>query len=172
MQRLIEIARAAVKSKSFAAVRPDVLAMERDAHEAGFYDRLRSPFDTPFMQVSKSVQKAMEAETERSLVLCALAIKRYSLKRGRLPGTLAELVPSYLSSVPVDYMDGKSIRYQVQADGSFLLYSVGSDTVDQGGDPSRPTEKSQSSDTWSRKDLVWPAPARLEEVQAWREKGK
>lgn len=172
MQQLIEITRAALISKSFAAVRPDILAMERDVQEAGLYDRLRSPFDTPFVQVSKSVQKAMEAETERSLVLCALAIKRYSLERGRLPGNLAELVPEYLSSVPVDYMDGKPMRYRVQADGSYVLYSVGSDTVDQGGDPSRLSDQSQSANPWSRKDLVWPAPARPEEVQAWRKKSE
>lgn len=171
-QRLIEIARAAVVSKSFAAIRGDVLTMEKESERVGVYDRLRCPFDTPFIQISKSVQKALEAETERSLVLCALAIKRHSLQQGRLPVSLDELVPAYMSSVPVDYMDGKPMRYRVLSDGRFLLYSVGSDTVDQGGDPSRMDDQSSSSNPWSRKDLVWPAPALPEEVQTWRKSPK
>ena len=49
-----------------------------------------------------------------------------------LPGRLDDLVPAYIGSVPLDAFDGRPIRYS----GSLgLLYSVGSDGVDSGGQP-------------------------------------
>ena len=109
----------------------------------------------------------MRAETDRSLTLCAIALKRYSLRYGKLPESLKMLVPEFLSSLPVDYMDGKPIKYRLHNDGSFTLYSVGEDGKDNDGDLSLP-EGSKSKDLWRRRDYVWPEPATLEEVEAYR----
>jgi hypothetical protein len=46
-----------------------------------------------------------------STAQAALAIRAYKLDHGDLPESLDALVPDYLPSVPIDYMDGRPIRY-------------------------------------------------------------
>jgi len=67
----------------------------------------------------------------------ALAVERYRLVRGRLPETLAGLVPEYLESVPLDPFDGAALRYQPLIKG-FVVYSVGRNGWDDGGRPPKP----------------------------------
>jgi hypothetical protein len=77
--------------------------------------------------------RAAEAEARRRLIITAIALERYRGRHGTYPATLAELTPELLKSAPVDFMDGKPLRYR-QMDGSrFVLYSVGLDCVDDGG---------------------------------------
>jgi hypothetical protein len=59
-----------------------------------------------------------------------VALKAYKAKTGRLPQSLAELVPEYLGAVPVDDMDGKPLRYSPEKK---VVYSVGKDLADDGG---------------------------------------
>jgi len=40
-----------------------------------------------------------------------LALKAYQIENGKLPNSLDELVPEYLSELPLDSFDGKPIRY-------------------------------------------------------------
>jgi len=61
-----------------------------------------------------------------------LAIERYRLAVGRLPGNLSELVPVYLESVPIDPFDGNELRYK-RLDTGFVVYSIGEDLIDDGG---------------------------------------
>jgi hypothetical protein len=88
------------------------------------------------------------------------------------PGRLEELVPEFLPEVPIDFMDGKPIRYRRRPDGSFVLYSVGWDGLDGGGDPSIPPG-SKLLLRWEWPDVDWPRPATEAEVEAyWRERLK
>ena len=58
---------------------------------------------------------------------------------GRLPERLAELVPVYLSSVPLDHFDGRPLRY---VRDRRIVYSIGRDLVDAGGaNPANPADK-------------------------------
>ncbi|MCP5522009.1 MAG: hypothetical protein H7A46_10730 [Verrucomicrobiales bacterium] len=72
-------------------------------------------------------------------------------------------MPAFLPEVPIDWMDGQPLRYRLRSDGSYLLYSVGADGIDQGGDPERTSE---SRGSWEGRDDVWPQPATTEEVDA------
>ncbi|MBC8352422.1 MAG: hypothetical protein H8E66_10570 [Planctomycetes bacterium] len=62
----------------------------------------------------------------------SLAIEMYRRVNGKLPQTLAELVPEFMDIVPIDPMDGDPLRYVVNDDG-YMLYSVGRNQVDDGG---------------------------------------
>ena len=62
----------------------------------------------------------------------ALAVQRYRLAEGRLPDTLADLVPDYLETVPLDPFDGNDLRYKKLNIG-FVVYSIGEDGKDDGG---------------------------------------
>jgi hypothetical protein len=74
---------------------------------------------------SRAVRDALELEATR--VVCAL--KLYQLAHGTPPEQLADLVPDFLSSVPIDPFDGKPLRYR--RDGTnWVIWSVGSDLKD------------------------------------------
>ncbi|MCL1921632.1 MAG: hypothetical protein FWG50_11285 [Kiritimatiellaeota bacterium] len=59
-----------------------------------------------------------------------IACHLFQRETGRRPGTLGELVPSYLPSVPLDPFDGKPFRYKP---GEGIIYSVGEGLEDLDG---------------------------------------
>jgi hypothetical protein len=120
-----------------------------------------------------------EAEVARQLTTTAIALKRYQLRHNQYPSGLSELVPELLSAVPRDPADGQPLRYRLKSDGTFLLYSIGSNGIDDGGD-ALPTAQSASgggailgerSFNWTKgRDLVWPSPASPEEITSYQNK--
>jgi hypothetical protein len=63
-----------------------------------------------------------------------LAARAYRLERGVLPESLEDLVPGYLPGIPIDAFDGKPFRYSSEKG---VIYSIGGDLVDDGGDSSQ-----------------------------------
>lgn len=116
-----------------------------------------------------ALRKAVQTETARNVVITAIALKRYEHQYHHLPNKLNELVPEYLKSVPTDCIDGQPLRYRRNADGTFLLYSVGENGKDDGGNPA--LEKGFESlnyHNWQDSvalDWVWPQPATEAEIQ-------
>jgi hypothetical protein len=108
-------------------------------------------------------------EAQRSLLITAVALKRYQLRHGTYPAELVALTPEFLRRLPLDPMDGQPLRYRINPDGSFLLYSVGQDGQDDGGDPT-PAPPASSRQWWVGRDVVWPWPATAEMVKADFEK--
>jgi hypothetical protein len=168
MQELVEVMRLAAKNRSFAEARIEIQGMESASIRMNFYDRLRFPNPSSFFTTTRAVSKAMQAETQRSIALSAIALKRHQLRFGNLPASLDSLVPEFLASVPIDYMDGQPMKYRLNDDGGFTLYSVGEDGKDDGGDATLLPEKSNTRNLWDRNDFIWPAPALPEEVEAHR----
>ena len=68
--------------------------------------------------------------------LTMLALREYHRQHGDYPDTLDRLVPEYLPRLPLDYGDGETLRYRLTDDG-YVLYSVGDNGRDDGGDTSR-----------------------------------
>ena len=171
MQTLIELTRITTKNASYLAVKPDLEALVQKLGDKNksFYDRLRFPLTDEVIITIPAILKPARAEADRAQCITAIALKRYSLRYGKLPDTLSALVPEFIAAVPVDYLDGQPIKYRLNADGSFTLYSVGEDGKDDGGDM-KLSEGSKSRDLWKRRDYVWPAPATPEEVEANRRK--
>jgi hypothetical protein len=69
-------------------------------------------------------------------VLVALAAERYRLQHGHWPLVLTDLFPNYLASVPLDPFDAVALRYR-RTDTGAIVYSVGKDGRDDGGDVQR-----------------------------------
>jgi hypothetical protein len=93
------------------------------------------------------------------LAYTACALERLRLRSGHYPASLAELVPAYLDSVPIDIVDGAPLRYRPTADGRYLLYSIGLNGVDDGG--ALPSSYKKRQDPWYNTrngDWVWPRP--------------
>ncbi len=116
-----------------------------------------------------NVPPAFKYETQREMTVAAIAIKRYELRNGKLPSTLDSLIPEFLPVLPHDWMDGKILRYRLNADETFTLYSVGVNGRDDGGDP-RPNQEIRWPLKWEGYDIVWPTPASDSEIAAWQSK--
>lgn len=76
------------------------------------------------------VRGALRDRVRSRVTVTLVALKAYRVRTGRLPATLAELVPDYLDAVPIDDMDGQTLRYSARKK---VLYSVGTDLADDGG---------------------------------------
>jgi ABC-type transport system involved in multi-copper enzyme maturation permease subunit len=63
----------------------------------------------------------------------ALACERYRIARGIWPSALADLVPEFVITLPTDPFDGKPLRFRREKD-CILIYSVGEDRRDDGGE--------------------------------------
>jgi hypothetical protein len=117
----------------------------------------------------KAFSKIEKVEAARRLTVTAIALKRYHLKNGKYPSQLAELTPEFVAAVPKDPVDGKPLRYQRNPDGTFLLYSIGEDGVNNGGNP-MPASGNSLSFSWQQgRDWVWPQPATAAEIKLWRD---
>jgi hypothetical protein len=116
---------------------------------------------------SNCLSRPFIEETERDLSVTAIALKRYSLRHSKLPSQLSELVPEFLDSVPIDSMDGQSLRYRPNTNGTFLLYSVGKDGRDDGGDTTSVKENAKGYS--AARDFIWPVAADPEEVMRYNE---
>ena len=106
----------------------------------------------------------------RRLAATAVAWERYRLVKGQPPPDLAALVPAFLAAVPLDPMDGRPLRYHPGPPGAFLLYTVGEDGRDDGGDGHPATTNSNYLSLIAGKDWVWPAVATPEDLAAEAQK--
>jgi hypothetical protein len=174
-QALLETLRQARTNGSYAApiaelrVRFDQLGVARDHDDdrpgTYWFSDLHSMFSSSLLALSKSADKVMVAESGRALTLTAIALRRYQLKYGHYPPRLAQLTPEFLPAPPRDPHDGQPLRYRVTDHGSFTLYAIGKDGVDDGGDARNPNPKGTLG--WqSGRDWVWAQLATEEEFDA------
>jgi hypothetical protein len=94
-----------------------------------------------------------QVSVDEATVVCAL--ERYRLANGQYPETLAALEPKFIKSVPKDAVSGEALKYRRTDDGKFLLYSVGWNGTDDGGNYGLTTGTSPHQDQFSG-DWVWP----------------
>jgi len=96
--------------------------------------------------LGKAVHRDTEDRAKARITQTVLAIERFRLAHAnQLPDALDALVPAYLPAIPSDPFDGKPLRFKRRESG-YIVYSVGSDTVDDGG-LERPV-KYKDKDPW------------------------
>jgi hypothetical protein len=128
---------------------------------------LRHAFSSGVSSLRRFSRRIMAIETSRQLVVTAIALERYKRKRGNYPKELAALVPDWVSALPQDPVNGKPLRYHLNDDGTFTLYSVGEDGEDNDADASNANPASASFQWQQGRDWVWPEPASKEEVESY-----
>jgi general secretion pathway protein G len=99
---------------------------------------------------------AWRMKTGRQALLTVLAIMRYEKEKGRYPASLVELVEAgYLKELPRDPFSDKPLVYK-KADDNFILYSVGPNFTDDGGEPGK-DKRGQARQWRDNSDTVfWP----------------
>lgn len=73
------------------------------------------------------------AQTGTDLARVACALERYRLEHGNYPRSLDALAPQFLAEVPHDIINGQPLHYRLKPNGQFILYSVGWNETDDGG---------------------------------------
>jgi hypothetical protein len=135
----------------------------------GIDENVSSMMSQSVVSIQRVPQRIFRTEVERQIVITAIALKRYQLPHGAYPPGLAALKPELATEVPRDPIDGKPLRYRLDSDGTYVLYSVGEDGKDDGGDVSAATPSKTA--TWLQgRDWVWPLPASDEEVKLFYER--
>lgn len=135
MEPIVEGTRSATTNGDYHALRATFAAAARDIHShQTALNRFRYPLASMVVpNWEKATTTLLRYETQRQMVLTALALKRHQLKHGKLPASLAALTPEFLSAAPIDYMNGRLLTYVGLSDERFALRSVGNDEQDDGG---------------------------------------
>jgi competence protein ComGC len=123
-----------------------------------------------FMPASTKVSEA--AQRSQALLRCAstaVAAERYRLKHQNWPAGLKDLVADgLLKEIPKDPYDGQPLRWRLTPNGGALVYSVGPDKIDDGGNLSRANPQAKGIDygfeLWSPRDRAGPPPAEAEKL--------
>lgn len=107
--------------------------------------------------LGKVIHKAANSQMASTMAATACALERYRLAHGAYPSRLDELTPKFLKQVPLDLISGQPLKYQLNADGTFKLYSFGRNGVDDGGTV---VFTDSGSINQNEGDWVWQYPAR------------
>ena len=110
------------------------------ASQTNFASRVQKCWDVDYSLLLVPEAKLAKMFNENAQALAALAnaqaavaLERWRLAHpGRLPDTLSELVPVYLTAVPLDPFDGQPVRYKKLPVG-YVVYCLGLDFTDNGG---------------------------------------
>ena len=105
-----------------------------------------------------------QTKVNEAFVVCAL--ERYRLAQGAYPGTLDALVPRFADKLPHDIIGGQPLKYRRMEDptsqssgaasGKFLLYSIGWNEKDDGGQ----VVLNDGRPNLEQGDWVWPIPSK------------
>jgi len=106
----------------------------------------------------RAAQVAAHNQTLAKQAELVCALERYRLKNGNYPATLQTLAPDFIETLPHDLITGEPFRYRRQANGQFLLYSVGWNEKDDGGVMAINPQGQPAADEG---DWVWPAKPEL-----------
>ena len=108
------------------------------------------------------LRRSAYGQTTAQQAALACALERYRLANGRLPEKLAALMPQFIAKIPHDVMDGQPLRYRLESDGSYKLWSIGWNQKDDDGQlafqhPNAPEDQRYLDD--QKGDWVWKLPA-------------
>lgn len=93
------------------------------------------------MVLSMAARHSLRKEQALAMLRTGVALERHRLKYGVYPELLEALLPDFLQEAPGDPFDRKALRYLRQVNGSPLLWSIGPDGIDDGGQAHRNQQK-------------------------------
>lgn len=107
-----------------------------------------------FPAIATAWQKAARAQTAVSQARIAIALERSRSAAGSFPEQLAALSPRFLASVPHDALNAEPYRYRREAPDRYVLYSVGLNLADDGGEVAV-TKSGRPNPMTPEGDWVW-----------------
>jgi hypothetical protein len=86
-----------------------------------------------FPALSAVTRKIASIQASIDLARVACALERYRLAHGEYPETLDAVAPQFITQLPHDIINGQPLHYRRTDGGQFVLYSVGWNETDDGG---------------------------------------
>ena len=83
--------------------------------------------------MDRAITRSARAQVFLDEARVACALERYRMAHKQLPEELSALAPAFISKLPHDIIDGQPLRYRREADGGYVLYSVGWNGTDDHG---------------------------------------
>jgi len=112
-----------------------------------------------FPAMGRAIQRSARMQTAVDAACLACALERYRIANGKLPETLDALTPAFIAKIPNDVVDGKPLRYQLKSDDGYVLYSLGWNQKDDGGEIVLKTRPGKAHNVEITKgDWVWEMP--------------
>ena len=114
-----------------AATRRADAAIEANTNHATPYNIIERMLLPALGAVAKKFAYGQESV---DLARVAIALERYRLAHGEFPESLDALAPQFIAKLPHDIINGQPLHYHRTNDGQFVLYSVGWNETDDGGE--------------------------------------
>src|SRR5206468_2983045 len=111
-----------------------------------------------FPAITKIPARFANGQTTVDLATVACALERHRLAAGQYPEQLDPLVPGFIAKIPTDIINGELLKYRREPDGTFVLYSVGWNETDDGGEAG--VTKSGAAVDPNKGDWVWRYPGK------------
>ncbi|MBE7505022.1 MAG: hypothetical protein HS101_01920 [Planctomycetia bacterium] len=109
---------------------------------------------SPLEHVHYRLRTLFNMAAARSATRASLALSCYRHDRGEYPESISELVPQWLSEIPRDSFTDQALGYARLPDvDDYIIYSVGSDLVDDKG--KRRSRVGQDADDNTTYDIVY-----------------
>jgi hypothetical protein len=106
--------------------------------------------------IDRVTETGFRGKALHEATLTVLAVQRYRQEKGSYPTTLEELKQAgYLDALPADPYGDKPLAYRV-AKGNFVLYSLGPDFQDDGGESGRGQDGRPKTWAASGDTVFWP----------------
>jgi hypothetical protein len=139
-QNMVNVAVLELKPLNGFDLAHDTIAPRRFAEasrEVDKFFRHKSPYKLlaaiAIPNFSKAWQTTAHNQTMANEAQIVCALERYHLAHGEYPATLDALSPQFVEKIPHDLVGGEPLIYRPTADGKFLLYSIGWNEKDDGG---------------------------------------
>jgi hypothetical protein len=109
-----------------------------------------------FPALGAYAKKTTSIQSQVDLARVACALERYRLAHGEYPEMLDTLAPQFIGKLPHDIINGQPLHYRRTDDGNFVLYSIGWNETDDGGEVV--IRKGGSTVDSEKGDWVWQYP--------------
>ena len=139
--------------KTPAQIRAEGIDMEKETMKI-VGDNVLLSILTPALERAAEIGHRHRTNVEATITI--LALQRYKADKGSYPENLQQLISAgYLRQLPIDVYSGKPLVYRKTGD-SFILYSVGKNFEDDGGEPG--TDRDGRPRLWDDEgdSIFWP----------------
>jgi hypothetical protein len=116
-----------ISPENYQRIEADIRAQQKHLSLYAVQARMLAPAFVPVVKRIAFDQSIID------LAHIACALERYRLAHGAYPQTLDALTPQFIAEVPHDIINGQPLHYRLRPDGQFILYSVGWNETDDGG---------------------------------------
>ena len=122
------------KKPTWQAQMAQVAARWDNSTESTWRQMLNRPLPSMLLSMEipalrSACEKASRSDLEMDATILACAITRHRIAHAPPPQDLSDLVPEFLTAIPVDPFDGKPLRYRREGK-EWIIWSVGADRQD------------------------------------------